>query len=227
MDSFEEATIFRSKSNYSICREFLMNLIKKIFEKKIYGTEIVVVSGLPRSGTSLVMKMLEAGGIPPLTDNIRTPDIDNPKGYFEFERVKNIERGDVAWLANAQGKAVKIVALILPNLPAKYNYRIIFMERNMFEILASQRKMLIRMGENPDKISDSEMMTLFNKHLSIVKAWLGKQANIQFITLNYNQLIQDPTSHIENLNAFLGGSLDVKKMREVIDPSLYRQRITR
>jgi hypothetical protein len=116
-------------------------------KNKDLAERIVVVSGLPRSGTSMMMKMLEAGGIPVLTDYEREADEDNPKGYFEFERVKNLKDGDDAWLPQAKGKVVKVIAALLTDLPSSYEYEVIFMRRAMPEILASQRQMLIRRGE--------------------------------------------------------------------------------
>ena len=136
---------------------------------------VTIVSGLPRSGTSMMMKMLEAGGLPPLTDNLRTADEDNPKGYYEFERVKQLPKGDVAWLPDAQGKVVKVIAALLPSLPGGYHYRVIFMQRAMPEVLASQRQMLIRRGEDPNKIPDDVIAKLFEKHLKQVER-LGQPA---------------------------------------------------
>ena len=125
----------------------MTGFLKKLFTQQAEQT-ITIVSGLPRSGTSMMMKMLEAGGIPPLTDEIRTADTDNPKGYYEFERVKKMDKGDTAWLENAQGKSVKVISALLKHLPSDYRYRVIFMRRDMSEILASQKKMLDHRGED-------------------------------------------------------------------------------
>ena len=183
---------------------------------------ITIVSGLPRSGTSMMMKMLESGGIAPLTDNIRTADEDNPKGYFEFERVKQIER-DTAWLDDARGRVVKLISALLKHLPPTYRYRIIFMRRAMPEILASQRQMLIRRGEPADKVPDDKMAAMFEKHLAQVEAWLAAQPNIETIYVSYNEVVQDPRPHAERINGFLGGSLNVQAMTEAADRTLYRQ----
>jgi hypothetical protein len=198
--------------------------IQHLFGGKEEAKPITIVSGLPRSGTSMMMKILETGGLPPLTDSIRTADSDNPKGYYEFERVKQLPKGDSAWLPEAQGKAVKVIAIFLPHLPTDYNYRIIFMRRAMPEILASQREMMIRRGEDPDKISDEEMGQLYEKHLQHVNAWLNRQTHIQRIDVHYNQLLQNSRSELERINQFLGDSLNLEKMVEVVDPTLYRQR---
>ena len=205
-------------------RDRSMKLFKGIFDKKEQIQPIVVVSGLPRSGTSMMMKMLEAGGLPPLTDNIRTADSDNPKGYYEFERAKKLKDGDVAWLPEAQGKAVKIITALLTHLPSTYKYHVIFMERALPEILASQRQMLVNRGEDPDKVSDEELTQLYQKHLNQVMNWIESQPNVQYLGVNYNQIMHDPDPYIKKVNQFLGDTLGVDQMSGVIDPNLYRQR---
>ena len=185
---------------------------------------ITVVSGLPRSGTSMMMKMLEAGGIPPVTDNLRTADEDNPKGYYEFERVKQLTKGDIEWLADAPGKVVKVIAALLPYLPATYRYRVVFMQRDMTEVLASQRQMLIRRGEDPNKIPDEIISKLFEKHLRQVNEWVAQQSNVERLDVNYNEMLKNPAPFIAQINAFLGGNLDIAQMAQVVDPSLHRQR---
>lgn len=185
---------------------------------------IVVVSGLPRSGTSMLMNMLEAGGMALLRDEIRVPDENNPKGYFEYERVKKLADGDIDWLPEARGKAVKIISYLLLTLPDTYNYRVIFMQRKLAEIIASQRKMLIHRGENPNKIREDELEIILEKHLNQVDEWISRQRNIKRIDVNYNRMIKDPRADIRKFNKFLGNSLDVGIMAQVIDPSLYRQR---
>ena len=184
---------------------------------------IVIVSGLPRSGTSMMMKMLEAGGLEPLTDNIRTADEDNPKGYFEFERVKQIEN-DKAWLEDARGRVVKLISALLKHLPPSYNYKVIFMRRAMPEILASQRQMLIRRGEPADAVPDDKMAAMFDKHVAQVESWLAAQPNIETIYVSYNEVMKAARPHAEGINAFLGGSLNVEAMAEAADLSLYRQK---
>lgn len=188
-------------------------------------TIITVVSGLPRSGTSMMMRMLEAGGVSPLTDNIREADEDNIKGYYEFERVKQIKE-DVKWLKEAEGKAVKLISALLKHLPIYYNYKIIFMKRDISEILASQKRMLKRRGEPIDTVPNDKMMSLFQNHLKETETWLSKQYNINTLYVNYNEIIRNPVSTVEKINDFMDGKLDTKKMVEVVDPTLYRQRIT-
>jgi len=184
----------------------------------------IIVSGLPRSGTSMMMAMLDAGGVPLLTDNIRMADDDNPRGYYELEVVKKLKDGDFGWLKGAHGKTVKVISALLLELPIENEYRVLFMRRAMPEILASQRKMLINRGEDPESISDEEMGDYFNNHLAKVITWLETQ-KIAVWYVDYNQLLNDPEPAVSQINAFLGGELDETKMLEVIDPSLYRQRV--
>lgn len=200
-----------------------MGFFDKIFHLKKDNT-IVVVSGLPRSGTSMMMKMLEVGGIPPLTDKIRTADEDNPKGYYEFERVKKLDKGDTAWLPEARGKAVKVISALLKYLPGDYRYRVIFMRRRTEEILASQKQMLIRRGEPTDRVSDDELATYFAKHLAAVEKWLASQPNIDVLYINYNHALQAPLETAAEINRFLGNRLDTNAMAAVVDPTLYRQK---
>lgn len=184
---------------------------------------VTVVSGLPRSGTSMMMKMLEAGGLPVLTDQIRTADADNPKGYYEFERVKKL-RQDKAWLPEAVGKVVKVISFLLPELPEDQTYRIVFMQRALPEVLASQRQMLVRRGEDPNKTEDAQMRVLYEKHLKQVQAWLGEQPNVAVLYVDHREAVEQPRRVAEQVSAFLGGGLDVQAMGAVVDPSLHRQR---
>ena len=200
----------------------MMKFLQKLFQKK--PKEVIVVSGLPRSGTSMMMKMLEAGGLEVLTDNIRKPNEDNPKGYYEFERVKKLPEGDTAWLDQAEGKVVKIISQLLMSLPEGYTYCVLFMRRHIEEILASQRRMLERRGEDPDKVDDEEMAALFEKHLEKVFAWMDRQPHVHYLEVDYNRTLADPQPMAERVNEFLGSELDVEKMVGVVDPSLYRQR---
>ena len=195
-----------------------------VFRRSRASNSIIVVSGLPRSGTSMMMKMLEAGGISPLTDKTRKPDEDNPQGYYEFERVKKLKEGDTDWLPKARGKAVKIVAALVPYLPDSYHYKVILMNRAMPEVLVSQQQMLLRRGEDTNEISEEEMTRLFEKHLQQTKVWVEQQSNIQLIVISYNELLQNPDSQIARIEKFLCTTLDIGKMKAVIDPNLYRQR---
>lgn len=185
---------------------------------------VIIVSGLPRSGTSMMMKMLEAGGQVILTDNLREADANNPKGYYEFERVKQMKDGDLAWLSEAVGKVVKIVTGLIMFLPSDYNYKIIFMRRDLNEVLSSQKKMLGRLGKEDDNIPDDKMAKVYDEHLKQVKGWLIKQPNIELLYVNYNSMVADPTDALNKVNAFVGGSMDVAVMAGVVDEELYRER---
>ena len=188
------------------------------------ATFVTVVSGLPRSGTSLMMKMLEAGGLPPITDGLRAADEDNPRGYYEFERVKQMPKGDVAWVVEAHGKVVKVISALLEHLPPGHQYRVVFMRRRMAEILASQRQMLIRRGEQADATADAAMSAMFDKHLAKVHAWLDSRADVRHIDVDHAVLMAEPKPQAERLSEFLGGGLDVARTVAAVDSGLYRQR---
>ena len=185
---------------------------------------IYVVSGLPRSGTSMMMKMLEAGGLSALTDNIRTADDDNLQGYYEFERVKAMKDGDTGWVGEAQGKVIKVISALLESLPAGYHYKVIFMEREMMEILASQRKMLERRGKPGNPAEDGKFAELYGKHLEKIKAWLARQENMEVLYVRYNEMLKAPAALAGGVAEFLGIPVDVRAMSEVPQEQYYRQR---
>ena len=201
-----------------------MDLLNKLFNRRRAAPPIVVVSGLPRSGTSMMMRMLEAGGLPPLMDGLRAPNDDNPLGYYEFERVKKLPEGDVGWLPEARGHAVKIIAALLPHLPDSATYRVLFMRRAMSEILASQRRMLIRRGEDADAVDDAEMARLFTQHLGQVFAWMDARPNVSYLEVDYNAMVADPTAQVAAITGFLGVGLDRAAMVAAVEPGLWRQR---
>lgn len=185
---------------------------------------ITVVSGLPRSGTSMMMGMLDAGGIKPMVDGIREKDEDNPKGYYEFERVKKLKE-DQAWLDDAKGMVVKVISQLLLDLPAGHQYKIIFMRRNINEILASQKQMLIRRGTfREDGVKDEDMGKMLLMHVDQVMKKVNSQDFMEIVEVDYNQMLKDASQNIIQINAFLGGDLDTKAMGEAIDQKLYRQR---
>jgi len=183
---------------------------------------VTIVSGLPRSGTSMMMRALAAGGLPPLADGLRTADEDNPVGYFELEQVKKIE-SDTSFLAEAEGKVVKLISRLLVHLPADRRYRVVFMRRDLDEVLRSQARMLERRGEPPGP-DDGEMKRMFISHLAEVEAWLAAQPHVEALFVSYSRMVGSPRQHAERVNEFLGGSLDVDKMVAAVDQSLYRQR---
>jgi hypothetical protein len=202
------------------CLKSLFSDVKKTNE----GPSIIIVSGLPRSGTSMMMQMLAAGKIEVFTDNLRVADEDNPEGYFEFERVRKLKDGDFEWLPGAKGKAVKVISALLEFLPPQFNYQIIFMWRRMSEILASQRKMLANRGELDGSVDDETMAELFQKHLETVRRWLSRQPNFRVLEVEYNRLLTDPSEDLRRLSQFLNRPVDLEQMQAVIDTSLYRQR---
>jgi hypothetical protein len=185
---------------------------------------VIVVSGLPRSGTSMMMKMLEAGGVPIMTDHERTADENNPEGYYEFERVKQMPNGDVAWVPEARQKAVKVISALLKHLPPTQEYRVLFMRRAYPEILASQRKMLISRNRPVDQVDDAEMTRLFEMHLKEVDAWLESQDNIRTLQVGYNAMLREPQPLVAEVNDFLDGALDADAMLRAVNPTLYRNR---
>jgi hypothetical protein len=173
----------------------------------------------------MMMRMLEAGGLPVMVDHLRVPDQSNPKGYYELEAVKQMQKGNTRWVSESKGKVVKIISALLEFLPPEYQYRIVFMQRNMSEILASQREMLIRQGEQADKIGDDDLARLYQNHLTRVTEWLTDRPNIQVIYLNYNQILENPDEPVSRLCQFLQPfSLDQTRMLGVVEASLYRQR---
>ncbi|MFG0335453.1 MAG: sulfotransferase domain-containing protein, partial [Maioricimonas sp. JB049] len=174
-------------------------------------------------GTSMMMKMLEQGGLTALTDRVRTADDDNPNGYYEFEPVKKT-RDDPSWLPDARGKVVKMVYSLLRDLPADFPYRVIFMRRALPEVIASQNKMLRRHGKDPRPGDDALMMGLFEKELQKIEEWLELQPNFETVYVWYNELLSDPRETVKTINEFCDGELDEAAMCGVIDPNLYRNR---
>lgn len=185
------------------------------------NSEITIVSGLPRSGTSLMMQMLAQGGVEVVTDNIRASDIDNPRGYYEFEQVKKLKE-DASWLPDTRGKGFKMVSQLLYDLPPSETYRIVFMRREFDEMLASQEKMLERLGK-PAAPRD-EIRRAFTQHLDRLFAWLKDQPNMHVLFVRYQDLLANPREEAGRVSEFFGGRLDVDKMAAAVDPALYRNR---
>jgi hypothetical protein len=183
--------------------------------------EVVIVSGLPRSGTSLMMQLLHAGGVPALTDHVRVADTDNPRGYFEFERVKKV-KGDTAWLSGARGKVVKMVSQLLYDLPATERYRVAFMERDLDEVLDSQEKMLCRLGR--EAAPRDEMKRAFTMHLARLHRWLDEQPNFAVLRVSYAAVVARPAEEVARVNEFLGGRLNPAAACAAVDPALYRNK---
>ena len=198
---------------------------EKILEFR-YGPEIVIVSGLPRSGTSMMMSMLHAGGLEVMADGIREADIDNPKGYFEDERVKDLETmSDKSWIQNARGKVLKVISFLLKDLPNTNRYRIVFMRRDLDEILASQNKMIEHRGAD-DSTDDAVMKELYRSDIARARVLHQRSRNIEMLEVKYTTVIHDPSTVAKEVNRFLGGTLDESAMAAVVDPTLYRNRQT-
>jgi hypothetical protein len=185
---------------------------------------ITIVSGLPRSGTSLMMQMLHAGGMEVITDGLRAPDADNPRGYFELEAVKLLRaHPSEVRFDGLSGKVVKILSHLLYNLPPQFRYRLILMTRDLNEILASQRVMLERNGKQVKEM-DSKMFAVFTAEIERLKTWLATHREIPVLEVSYNQLLADEQTQIEAVNQFLGGRLHTTRMLRQVDRNLYRQR---
>jgi len=180
---------------------------------------ITIVSGLPRSGTSMLMQMLHAGGMPVLIDSVRTADTHNPKGYFEYEATKRLKH-DQNWLPLAQNKAVKIVSHFIEHLPREHQYNVIFIRRNLDEVMSSQCKMLQGVEDAPD----TEMKQLFEKHLRHVEIYLSEHLCFRTLYLDYADILRNPYNAIAEIDHFLGQSLDTGAMAVVVDVNLYRNR---
>ncbi len=185
------------------------------------GQPIIIVSGLPRSGTSLMMQMLSAGGVEILSDGNREADPDNPKGYFEYEPVKSLRR-DNSWLKAAGGKACKVISALLPYLHPELNYKIILMKRPMAEVLASQRQMRQRQGTGRSTASDGTLGELFSRQLVQTEHWLQNQRNMAILVIRYRDAVWKPEVTAITVARFIGIPLDIDAMGKVVDPALYR-----
>jgi hypothetical protein len=181
---------------------------------------ITVVSGLPRSGTSLMMQMLVAGGLSAFTDDERQADESNPQGYYESEQVKSLQK-DSSWLGKAEGKAVKIISYMIPHLPPAFEYRVLIMNRPIDEVLRSQEKMLMRLGR---PVSPSEQLKpAFFQQLVRAKQWMHDR-QVPYLDIQYHELVQNPEPVIERVVGFLDCTIDPSRMMQVVDPRLWRER---
>ena len=202
----------------------MASLISRFTRRLKYGQPVVLVSGLPRSGTSMAMKMLKAGGMSLIEDGVRTADEDNPKGYFEAERVKDLaDMDDTSWMRNVRGRVIKVVSSLLQYLPGDNFYKVVFLRRDLREVLASQAKMLVRRDETHDT-SDEDMIRMYEQHLEKVQFQLRFRDYFDVLYVNYRDVLQDPRTQAERIDEFLGGGMDVDAMAGVVDPSLYRNR---
>lgn len=203
----------------------MRNLISRIYRNWKYGDPVIVVSGLPRSGTSMLMRMLERGGVETLTDKIREPDEDNPKGYYELERVKELDKkADKAWIKEGRGKAIKVISQLLKELPNDCRYQVVFMDRHLDEVIASQNKMLIRRGEELGQPDAAKTEELFRRHLMNTKLWLEGQPNFDVLYMEHRSCITKARSESRRLAEFLQLDLNLEQMASAVDPDLYRNR---
>lgn len=182
---------------------------------------ITVISGVPRSGTSLVMQMLAAGGYPLLCDDARPPDVHNPRGYLEYAPVKALRR-DTSWLPEARGRAVKVIHALASVLPEGFDYRLVLVRRDLHEVVASQEAMLPRPLE--DGLGAERLVEIFSAQLAELDAWLAGQPHFRVLRLDYAALLTEPRAAAAELAAFLEGELDTEAMAAAVDPALYRQK---
>ena len=187
---------------------------------------ITIVSGLPRSGTSLMMQMLVAGGMAPLSDGERRADTDNPRGYLEWERIKTLP-DDPACIAEAEGKVVKVISRLLLSLPAGHEYRIVFMQRPLPEVLASQDQMLRRRGTYKEGANPTVISAAFEKHLREVYAWIDGKPYVKALRIQYHDVLSSPRDVGQRVAEFLEARLDLEAMAQQVDSSLYRNRASR
>ena len=184
---------------------------------------LTIVTGVPRSGTSLVMQMLAAGGHPIASDGVRPADADNPRGYFELEAARRLAR-DASWLPELAGRALKLVHTLVPSLPATLQYKVLLVRRRLDEVLASQRVMLARRGEAPDPAEDARLLPALEAQLARLEDWLEAQAGLAWLRIDHGELLAQPARVATHLAGFLGGGLDARAMAACVDPRLHRQR---
>lgn len=185
---------------------------------------ITIVSGLPRSGTSLMMQMLAAGGLPVLSDGERKADTDNPKGYLEWERIKQLPK-DVSLMAQAEGKVVKVISQLLPSIPDGHEYRVILMQRPLPEVMKSQDEMLRRRGTYEPITDPSPIEQAFQRHLVDVNKWLAGKPNVKVLRVHYHRVLREARAVAEEVAQFLGMPLNIAAMARQVDGSLYRNRM--
>ncbi|MGI8955698.1 MAG: sulfotransferase, partial [Chthoniobacterales bacterium] len=196
-------------------------------EEEKSGKTFVLVSGLPRSGTSLMMQMLEAGGLAAMTDKVRTPDVDNPRGYYEWEAIKQIgKKPELLDDPAVEGRAIKCISMLLPAVPAKHQYKVIFMLRPIAEVVASQRAMTARLGTKGAALEPAQLERGLRAHREEMRKWAATMSHIEWLEIQYPQLVQDPAPAIAQLFGFLGPERlpNEKAMAAAIDPALHRRK---
>jgi len=221
------AKALKPKDFYEV-EKALENIEEKIEDKlnfkdkttsKYRKEQITVVSGLPRSGTSLMMQMLNNGGLEILKDDKRKADISNPKGYFEYEPVMSIHK-DNSWLKKSKDKSVKIIAPLLKYLDPQFRYKVIFMKRDLYEIIRSQQIMI---GKDPETFS-VKLYNAYHRQLSTIENWKDREPFIELLYIDYKDLLESPEQNINKIEKFLAVNLDTQNMAKAIDKSLYRNK---
>ena len=203
----------------------MVDSIRSWLRRRRYGEPVYVVSGLPRSGTSMMMRMLEAGGIEPFTDGERAADVDNPEGYYELERVKDMEKDpDRSWVRQARGRTLKVISFLLRHLPDDNLYRIVYMRRHLDEVLRSQDKMLDRLGNAVQGVELDTMKEAYRNDIVAARLFARKVPYMEMIEVDYRATVEDPAAAVREVNAFLGGRLDEAAMAAAVKASLYRNR---
>jgi hypothetical protein len=203
----------------------VLESLRRRLGRRSRGEPIVVVSGLPRSGTSMMMHMLQAGGVPIFSDGERGADVDNPKGYFELERIKDLEREtDKSYLRQGRGKAVKAISFLIKDLPDENDYRVIFMRRDLDEVLDSQEKMISRLQQEDTAADREAMKEAYRNDIVRVRLLCRNRPNFALIEIGYRATIEDAAATAAAVNRFLGGGLDEAAMCAAVDASLYRNR---
>jgi len=199
--------------------------IRGWLRRRRYGEPVYIVSGLPRSGTSMMMRMLDAGGLTPFTDGERTADIDNPEGYYEFERAKDLEKEpDKSWVRGARGHALKVISFLLRHLPEDNAYRIVYMRRHLDEVLKSQDKMLDRLGNAAPGADLEAMKEAYRNDIVAARLFARKQSYMEMIEIDYRAAVTDPAGAAREVRDFLGVGLDEAAMAAAVKASLYRNR---
>jgi hypothetical protein len=202
-----------------------MTSLVRLARRLRYGRPIIVVSGLPRSGTSMMMQMLEAGGLPVVTDGLRAADVSNPKGYYELEAVKSLAKDlDPAWLADARGKAVKIVSAHIGWLPETYEYRTLFMQRSLDEVMASQNRMLVDRGMPAGTEETDRARAAYERHLTDTLRLMTARPCFSTLLVDYKETLAHPAEAARRIERFLSMRLDVTRMARSADRTLYRNR---
>jgi len=203
----------------------VLDTLKRMFNGGKQGEPIVIVSGLPRSGTSMMMNMLHSGGLEVMSDGEREADIDNPKGYFEYERVKDLEsETDKSYVREGRGKVLKVISFLIKDLPDDNDYEVIFMRRDLGEVLKSQAKMIDRLGTSDTDADDEAMKEAYRNDIVRTRLLCKKRPNMRLLEVHYSQTVDDPDGTAKAVNDFLGGRLDMAAMRAAVDGSLYRNR---